>query len=101
MVDVMLNYETGLNPYYGLVDIALKYEIFKKVSTRIEMPDGTKAFEKSIYREPEKYFTEDVMKRLEEVVSGEFKYGSSVEEDVPVNIEGEESNGETEDRTEV
>ena len=59
MIDVMLNYDEGLNPYYGLVDIALKYEIFKKVSTRIEMPDGTKVYEKSVYKDPEKYFTKE------------------------------------------
>ena len=75
MVDVMLNYDEGLNPYYGLVDIALKYEIFKKVSTRIEVADGTKIYEKQLYRQPEKYFTEEVMNQLEIAVGKEFKYG--------------------------
>ena len=46
MVDVRLNYDSGLNRYYGLLDIALKHDIFKKVSTRIELPNGEKAFEK-------------------------------------------------------
>ena len=80
MVDVMLDYKKGLNPYYGLVDIALKYEIFNKVSTRIEMPDGTKAFEKSIVNNPEKYFTDDIMKQLEDAVFQEFNYGSRKDE---------------------
>ena len=93
MVDVMLNYETGLNPYYGLVPLAIKHGIFKKVSTRIELPDGKTAIEKSINKEPEKYFTPEVMQRLEEVVGQEFKYGSS--------LEMEDSDGETEDGTEV
>jgi len=75
MVDVRLNYDSGLNRYYGLLDIALKHDIFKKVSTRIELPNGEKAFEKNINEEPEKFFTEDVMKRLEEAVAKEFKYG--------------------------
>jgi RecA/RadA recombinase len=75
MVDVRLNYDSGLNRYYGLLDIALKYDIFKKVSTRIELPNGEKAFEKNINEEPEKYFTENVMKQLEEAVAKEFKYG--------------------------
>ena len=75
MVDVRLNYDSGLNRYYGLLDIALKHDIFKKVSTRIELPNGEKAFEKNINEEPEKYFTQDVMKRLEEAVAKEFKYG--------------------------
>jgi RecA/RadA recombinase len=77
MVDVQLNYETGLNRYYGLVQIALDHGIFKKVSTRIELPDGKTAFEKNINEDPEKYFTEEVMQRLEEAVAKEFKYGSA------------------------
>ena len=39
-IEAMLDYQTGLDQYYGLVEIAEKYEIFKKVSTRFEMPDG-------------------------------------------------------------
>ena len=84
-VEVQLNYDTGLNPYYGLVPIAVKYDIFKKVSTRIELPNGKTAFEKSINNEPEKYFTEGVMQKLEEAVAKEFKYG---------NIEAEDTDGE-------
>ena len=76
MVDVLLNYKTGLNPYYGLIEIALKHGIFKKVSTRIELPDGSTAFEKQINSNPEKYFTEDVMEKLEHAVSKEFLYGT-------------------------
>lgn len=75
MVDVMLNYDEGLNQYYGLVDLALKYEIFNKISTRIELPDGTKIYEKQLYKDPEKYFTADIMKQLEDVAAKEFKYG--------------------------
>jgi len=77
MVDVQLNYDSGLNRYYGLVEIALTHSIFKKVSTRIELPDGTTAFEKNINENPEKYFTAEVMKRLEEAVAKEFKYGTA------------------------
>lgn len=76
-VDVQLNYDSGLNRYYGLTEIALNNGIFKKVSTRIELPDGTTAFEKNINENPQKYFTEEVMKRLEEAVAKEFKYGGS------------------------
>jgi len=76
MVDVMLNYDTGLHPYYGLLTLAEKYGIVKKVSTRYEFSDGTKAFEKAVYRDPEKFFTDDMMKQIENVASKEFMYGS-------------------------
>jgi len=80
MVDVKLNYDSGLNKHYGLVDLALKHGIFKKVSTRIELPDGSKAFEKNLIEEPEKYFTKEVMEKLEAAVAVEFKYGAGASE---------------------
>ena len=75
MVDVRLSYEKVLDKYYGLLDIAETYNIFKKVSTRYELPDGSKQYGKSIMNDPEKYFTEDIMKQIEEAVGKEFKYG--------------------------
>ena len=79
MVDVKLNYDSGLNRYYGLLDIAIKYEIFKKVSTRIELPSGDKTFEKTINENPEKFFTQEIMDKLEVAVGKEFKYGMNEE----------------------
>ena len=76
MVDVRLRYETGLDKYYGLLDLAVKHGIFKQVSTRIELPDGTKQYAKSIYNEPEKYFTDDVMSQLDEAAKREYSYGN-------------------------
>ena len=80
MVDVRLTYDAGLDKYYGLLDLALKYGIFKSVSTRIELPDGSKTFGKTINNDPEKYFTEDIMKQLDDAAMKEFKYGMSDDE---------------------
>ena len=75
MVDVRLTYDKGLVKYYGLLELAVKYDIFKSVSTRIELPDGSKQYGKTIMNDAEKYFTEDVMKQLDEAAQKEFKYG--------------------------
>jgi RecA/RadA recombinase len=75
MVDVRLTYNKGLDKYYGLLDLALKYGMFKQVSTRIELPDGSKQYAKTINNEPEKFFTQDIMDLLNEAASKEFKYG--------------------------
>ena len=63
--------------YYGLLELAEKYKIFKKVSTRFELPDGTKQFGKTILANPETYFTEEIMKQLDEAAQKEFKYGGN------------------------
>lgn len=77
IIGVKLNYDTGLDRYYGLVDLALEAGIFTKTTTRITLPDGSSAFEKNIYENPEKYFTKDVLEQLEKAAHKEFKYGSN------------------------
>jgi len=82
MVDVRLMYERGLDRYYGLLELALKYGIFKSVSTRIELPDGTKTFGKTINNDPEKFFTPEIMQQLDKSANQEFKYGLAGKEEV-------------------
>ena len=79
MVDVRLTYEKGLDRYYGLLDLAVQFGIFKQVSTRIELPDGSKQYAKTINNNPEKYFTDDIMKQLDECAMKQFKYGNVTE----------------------
>jgi RecA/RadA recombinase len=74
-VETRLNYSSGLSRHYGLTDLAIKYGIFKKVSTRIELPDGSKAFEKNIDEDPEKYYTKDILDKLDAAIQKDFKYG--------------------------
>ena len=82
-VKTCLKYTGGLDRYYGLLDLALKAGIVKKVATRIEFPDGTKAFEKHINDNPEKFWTEDILKRIDEFAQKEFLYGNEWSLDSP------------------
>ena len=95
MVDVRLTYDRGLDRYYGLLELAEKYGVFKKVSTRYELPDGSKQFGKAILSDPETFFTEDIMHKLNLAAEVEFKYGvnENVETVLPESEEIE--NGET------
>ena len=79
IVDVRLTYDKGLDRYYGLLDLALDSGVFEKQSTRVLLPTGKTEFGKTINNNPEKYFTEDVMERLETVVQSHFKYGNKNE----------------------
>ena len=65
-----------------MTDLAIKYNIFKKVSTRIELPDGKTAFEKQINANPEKFFTKEVMDALDVAAGKEFKYGNNNDNEV-------------------
>ena len=81
VVDVMLTYKKGLDRYYGLVDLAIKYGIFEKSSTRVKLPDGTTQFAKTINNNPEKYFTKEVLDKLNEAAKQEFLYGNETRTD--------------------
>ena len=88
-VECLLTYDHGLDRHYGLVELGIKGELFKKVSNRIEFPNGTKQFAKTVYENPTEYFTEDVIDKLELIAQQEFQYGI-YDEDDEVEIEEEE-----------
>ena len=76
LIDVRLTYKDGLDKYYGLLELAIKHGIFKSVSTRIELPDGSKQYAKTINNEPDKFFTKDVLAQIDEAAKKEFLYGA-------------------------
>ena len=88
-IEVKLSFDKGLDRYYGLLDLAEKHGIMKKVSTRYELPDGSKVFGKQINANPTKYFTDDIMSQLEVAAGKEFLYGreGDIIENRDTNIE--------------
>ncbi len=76
MIDVRLTYKEGLDQYYGLLELGEAAGVFKKVSTRYETPDGSKVFGKNINENPDKYFTDEVLKTIDDYAKRKFTYGS-------------------------
>ena len=74
-VSIRLFYdERGLDKYYGLLDLAEKYDIVKKVGNRYEIK-GKKVYAKEVYSNPEKYFDDEIMQALDEASRKEYSYG--------------------------
>ena len=76
MIDVRLTYDKGLDQHYGLLDLAIKHGVFKSVSTRVELPDGSKQYAKTINNEPAKFYTKEVLAKIDEAAKREFLYGA-------------------------
>jgi RecA/RadA recombinase len=75
-VTIRLYYdERGLDRYYGLLELGEIGGLWKNVAGRYEI-DGKKIYAKEILKTPEKYFTEEVMQKLDEIAHQEFSYGS-------------------------
>jgi len=76
-VEIRLFYdERGLDRYYGLLELGEIGGLWKNVAGRYEM-NGKKIYAKQILKEPEVYFTEEVMQQLDEIARKEFSYGES------------------------
>ena len=74
-VQIRLYYdERGLDRYYGLLELGELGGMWKNVAGRYEI-DGKKIYAKEIYKNPEKYFTEEVMEQLNVLAQGIFSYG--------------------------
>ena len=67
--------DRGLDKYYGLLELGEQYGVFKRVGNRIKVGESS-VYPKSILANPEKYFTEEVMAKLEEAARQEFTYGN-------------------------
>jgi len=76
-VEVRLFYdERGLDRYYGLLELGEIGGLWKNVAGRYEI-DGKKVYAKQILKDPETYFTQEVMEKLDEIAQNEFSYGAS------------------------
>lgn len=74
-VETLLDHKKGLNRYYGLLEIAEKHHIVKHTGNKYEFPNGKSAFESVIYKEPENWFSKDVLDKIDEACKKEFLFG--------------------------
>tara|TARA_B100000287_G_scaffold258613_1_gene243153 strand:- start:1133 stop:2143 length:1011 start_codon:yes stop_codon:yes gene_type:complete len=74
-VETRLYYDKGLDRYYGLLELGERGGLWKNVAGRYEM-NGKKVYAKQILKDPETYFTTEVMQALDEIAAQEFRYGS-------------------------
>ena len=75
-VEIRLYYdERGLDRYYGLLELGELGGMWKNVAGRYEI-DGKKIYAKEIYKNPDKYFSEDIMNKLNDIAIKYYSYGS-------------------------
>ena len=74
-VSIRLYYdEKGLDRYYGLLELGEAGGLWKNIAGRYEI-DGKKVFAKAVYSDPEKYFTQEVLEKLDVIAKSIFSYG--------------------------
>ena len=75
-VSIRLYYdERGLDRYYGLLELGEKYGVFQRKGNRVVVGESS-VYPSAILADPSKYFTEEVMEKLEWAAGQEYKYGT-------------------------
>ena len=76
-VTVRLYYdERGLDRYYGLLELGEIGGLWKNVAGRYEI-DGKKVYAKAILKDPDTYFTPEVMEKLDVIAQQTYSYGEN------------------------
>jgi RecA/RadA recombinase len=82
-VEVLIRFETGMQRFWGLLEIGEQTGTFKKVGNKYEVTpwaDGKTYFGTTINKNPEKFFTKDILDHIELKVKDVFGYGAGSEE---------------------
>ena len=74
-VETRLFYDRGLDRYYGLLELGEKYGVFTRKGNRIVVGDSS-VYPSAILADPDKYFTKEIMDKLDEAAAKEFRYGN-------------------------
>ena len=74
-VETRLFYDRGLDRYYGLLELGEKYGIFKRKGNRVVVGESS-VYPSAILKDPEQYFTPEIMQKLDEAAAKEFRYGN-------------------------
>ncbi len=83
-VRVKLLFDKGLVKHSGLLEIAEKAGIFEKVGNKYSVPipecEGKTYFGKAINKNPDKFFTKEILDQINEWTMENFTFGSTEEE---------------------
>ena len=75
-VSIRLYYdERGLDRYYGLLELGEKYGVFERKGNRVVIGSES-VYPSVVYKDPDKYFSPEIIQALDECAAKEFSYGS-------------------------
>lgn len=83
-VEIRLSFDHGLDRYWGLLDMAIDAKIWEKAAKGIQIYPGSEEkviARKAIENNPKKYFTDEILARIETYVGETFKFGGNFTED--------------------
>jgi hypothetical protein len=87
--EIYLSFSSGLDRYYGLVDLAVGVGAVVQTGATYQLEDGTKLGYYKNWRKDEKLWEETILPKVEERIKNEWSYSNKVEE-APEELELDE-----------
>lgn len=80
---VLLTHDSGLDRYFGLIDLALEAGVFTKVANKIQTPSAEKPqFQSIIEKSPEKFFSQEILEQIDKYAQKKFCFGAPDSDEV-------------------
>ena len=73
--ETRLFYDRGLDRYYGLLELGEKHGVLERKGNRFIIGESS-VYPSAILKDPDKYFTKELMDKLDEAAEKEFRYGN-------------------------
>lgn len=72
-----ISYDKGLDRYYGLLEFAEEAGVVQRIGNKYVFPTiaDKKFFKKEIMEDPERFWTDAMLRRLEPLIRAKFQYG--------------------------
>jgi RecA/RadA recombinase len=81
--EMYLSFSTGLDRYYGLLDMAVGMGVVIQNGSTYALADGTKLGYAKNWRNNTKMWEETILPQLEEKMKAEWSYGNKANEEIP------------------
>lgn len=76
-IETRLLFSTGLDKYYGLTDLVKEAGDIWPIESKQFVINGKKVWEKTVIANPEDYFTDDVLAKIDEFAKNKYLYGGT------------------------
>jgi hypothetical protein len=89
--EMYLSFESGLNKYYGLLDLAVGFGIVVQSGATYQLADGTKLGYYKSWKNDDAIWNDKIIPELEKKINKEWQYGNSdaIPDEVPEESEAE------------
>jgi len=87
--EMYLSFESGLNKYYGLLELAVGFGVIQQTGSTYQLPDGTKLGYYSKWKNDHGLWDKTIIPGIEEKIKVEWKYGNNAgkEDKIPDEVE--------------